>query len=79
MIRFICVEDDATRRSAARLIREYLDWIQRQAADTCDLAFDIDAMVASDLEDGSSSTPRTGGSTSRCATTWPWAWAASSA
>jgi GNAT superfamily N-acetyltransferase len=53
MIRFICVEDDATRRSAARLIREYLDWIQRQAADTYDLAFDIDAMVASDLEDGS--------------------------
>ena len=26
MIRFTSVEDDATRRSAARLIREYLDY-----------------------------------------------------
>jgi hypothetical protein len=52
---------DATARAAARsLITEYLEWIARQAADNYGLAFDIAAMVASDLDDSSKFYPPEG-------------------
>jgi GNAT superfamily N-acetyltransferase len=59
-IEFISVDDDAPRQAARVLIREYLEWIQREAAGRYALEFDIDAMVASDLRDGSAFYPPDG-------------------
>jgi GNAT superfamily N-acetyltransferase len=52
-IDFKRVCDDATRASAAALVREYLGAIAREAADTFGLVFDVDAMVAADFAPGS--------------------------
>jgi GNAT superfamily N-acetyltransferase len=52
-IEFKPVQDDATRAAAQQLVREYLEAIAREAADTFGLVFDIDAMVAADFAPGS--------------------------
>ena len=53
--------DDATTRDAARdLIAEYLRWIASIAAASYGLSFDIDAMVASDIEDRAKFYPPSG-------------------
>jgi GNAT superfamily N-acetyltransferase len=50
-IELIPVHDAATRDAAESLIREYLGWIAQEARGRYGLAFDIEAMVASDLHD----------------------------
>jgi len=53
--------DDATTRGAARdLIAEYLRWIASVAAASYGLSFDVDAMVASDIEDRAKFYPPSG-------------------
>jgi GNAT superfamily N-acetyltransferase len=47
----VAVDDAATRGAARDLIAEYLRWIASVAAASYGLSFDIDAMVASDIED----------------------------
>jgi GNAT superfamily N-acetyltransferase len=50
-IELVAVDDAATREAARHLIAEYLRWIASGAAASYGLSFDIDAMVASDIED----------------------------
>lgn len=50
-IELVAVDDAATRGAARDLIAEYLRWIASVAAASYGLSFDIDAMLASDLED----------------------------
>jgi len=50
-IELVAVDDAATREAARDLIAEYLRWIASCAAESYGLSFDIDAMVASDIED----------------------------
>ena len=50
-IELVAVDDAATREAARYLIAEYLRWIASAAAASYGLSFDIDAMVASDIED----------------------------
>ena len=56
----IAVDDAPTREAARRLIEEYLRWIGSSAATSYGLAFDIDAMVASDMDDRSKFYPPDG-------------------
>jgi GNAT superfamily N-acetyltransferase len=50
-IELVAVDDAATREAARALIAEYLRWIASVAAASYGLSFDVDAMVASDIED----------------------------
>src|SRR5258708_3308926 len=50
-IEFLKVEDAVTRTAARKLIAEYLQFIADSAAASYGLSFDIEAMVASDLDD----------------------------
>src|SRR5690348_12162817 len=50
-IELVTVDDAVTREAARQLIAEYLRWIASVAAATYGLSFDVDAMVASDIED----------------------------
>ncbi len=50
-IELVAVDDAVTREAARQLIAEYLRWIASVAAATYGLSFDVDAMVASDIED----------------------------
>jgi len=59
-IELIAVGDGATREAARFLIAEYLQWIASAAAASYGLSFDIDAMVASDLEDRTKFYPPSG-------------------
>ena len=59
-IELVAVEDPATREAARDLIAEYLRWIAGIAAGRYGLSFDVDAMVASDLEDRSKFFPPDG-------------------
>lgn len=59
-IELVAVDDAATREPARRLIAEYLRWIADSAAASYGLSFDIDAMVASDIEDRSKFYPPSG-------------------
>lgn len=45
------VADAVTREAARRLIAEYLGWLAARAAESYGLSFDVDTMVASDIED----------------------------
>ena len=59
-IELFAVGDAATRQAARRLIAEYLRWLASAAAASYDLSFDIDAMVASDIEDRAKFYPPSG-------------------
>lgn len=59
-LQFVAVADQATRTTARALIGEYLRWIEQLAQQHYGLAFDIDAMVDSDLEDPSKFYPPQG-------------------
>ena len=59
-VQLIAVGDAETRESARKLIGEYLQWIADEAAARYGLAFDIDAMVDSDVEDRSKFYPPAG-------------------
>jgi GNAT superfamily N-acetyltransferase len=59
-IELVAVDNAATREAARRLIAEYLRWIARSAAASYGLSFDIDAMVASDIEDQAKFYPPSG-------------------
>lgn len=59
-VEIVAVEDLATREAARLLIAEYLRWIASSAAANYGLSFDIDAMVKSDVEDGSKFYPPSG-------------------
>lgn len=50
-LRFLAVEDAATAQAARELIGEYLRWVAQIANQHYGLAFDVEAMIASDLED----------------------------
>jgi GNAT superfamily N-acetyltransferase len=50
-IELVSVNDAATRQAARDLIGEYLRWIASAAAASYGLSFDVDAMVASDIEE----------------------------
>lgn len=50
-IELVAVDDAATRQAARHLIAEYLHWVASAAAVSYGLSFDIDAMVASDIEE----------------------------
>jgi GNAT superfamily N-acetyltransferase len=54
------VDDAPTRVAAGILIAEYLHWIADSAAANYGLCFDVDAMVASDLDDRSKFYPPAG-------------------
>ena len=59
-IELVPVDDAATRDAARDLIAEYLRWIASIAAASYGLSFDIDAMVASDIEDRAKFYPPSG-------------------
>ena len=59
-IELFAVGDAATREAARYLIAEYLRWIASAAAASYGLSFDIDAMVASDIEDRAKFYPPSG-------------------
>src|SRR5689334_19176103 len=59
-IELVAVEDAATRDVARDLIAEYLRWIASVAAASYGLSFDVDAMVASDIEDRAKFYPPSG-------------------
>ncbi len=59
-IALVAVEDAATRAAARELIAEYLRWIASAAEALYGLSFDIDAMVASDIEDRAKFYPPSG-------------------
>ena len=59
-IELVPVDDAATREAARDLIAEYLRWIASVAAASYGLSFDIDAMVASDIEDRAKFYPPSG-------------------
>jgi GNAT superfamily N-acetyltransferase len=52
-VELIAVDNQQTREAARLLITEYLSWIASSAAANYDLAFYIEAMMQSDLDDGS--------------------------
>src|SRR5258706_33162 len=52
-VQLIAVDDEETRAAARRLIAEYLRWIADAAEEKYGLAFDVEAMVTSDLDDRS--------------------------
>jgi putative acetyltransferase len=54
------VGDDATTAAARQLIGEYLSWVAGVAAEHHGLAFDIDAMLASDIGDRAKFYPPSG-------------------
>jgi GNAT superfamily N-acetyltransferase len=54
------VGDDATTAAARQLIGEYLSWVAGVAAERHGLAFDIDAMLASDIGDRAKFYPPSG-------------------
>ncbi len=54
------VGDDVTTAAARQLIGEYLSWVAGVAAERHGLAFDIDAMLASDLGDRAKFYPPSG-------------------
>jgi GNAT superfamily N-acetyltransferase len=60
MPELIAVEDAATRAAAAEMLAEYLRWIAGVAAESYGLSIDVDAMVASDLDDKSKFYPPRG-------------------
>jgi GNAT superfamily N-acetyltransferase len=59
-IELVAVDDAATRGAARHLIAEYLRWIASFAAASYGLSFDVDAMVASDIEDRAKFYPPSG-------------------
>ena len=59
-IELVAVEDTATREAARHLIAEYLRWIASSAAASYGLSFDVEAMVTSDIEDGTKFYPPDG-------------------
>ena len=59
-IELVAVDDAATRQAARDLIAEYLRWIASVAAASYGLSFDVDAMVASDIEDRAKFYPPSG-------------------
>jgi GNAT superfamily N-acetyltransferase len=59
-VELLPVEDASTREAARRLVAEYLDWIAGCAATKYGLSFDVEAMVASDLDDESKFYPPSG-------------------
>lgn len=59
-VELLPVEDASTWEAARRLIAEYLRWIAGCAATKYGLSFDVDAMVASDLDDESKFYPPSG-------------------
>jgi GNAT superfamily N-acetyltransferase len=59
-IELVAVDDAATREAARDLIAEYLRWIASVAAASYGLSFDVDAMVASDIEDRAKFYPPSG-------------------
>ena len=59
-IELVAVDDAATRGAARDLIAEYLRWVASYAAASYGLSFDIDAMVTSDIEDGTKFYPPDG-------------------
>jgi GNAT superfamily N-acetyltransferase len=59
-IELVAVDDAATREAAKHLIAEYLRWIAHAAAASYGLSFDVDAMVASDIEDRAKFYPPSG-------------------
>ena len=59
-IELVPVDDAATRDAARDLIAEYLRWIASVAAASYGLSFDIEAMVASDIEDRAKFYPPSG-------------------
>jgi GNAT superfamily N-acetyltransferase len=59
-IDLVAVDDAATREAARRLIAEYLRWLASIAAASYGLSFDVDAMVASDIEDRAKFYPPSG-------------------
>jgi GNAT superfamily N-acetyltransferase len=52
-IQFKAVEDATTTKAARELIGEYLRWVAQVAKEHYGLSFDVEAMIASDLEDRS--------------------------
>jgi GNAT superfamily N-acetyltransferase len=59
-IELVAVDDAATREAARDLIAEYLRWIASLAAASYGLSFDVDAMLASDIEDRAKFYPPSG-------------------
>ena len=59
-VELIAVGDTPTRDAARNLIAEYLRWIASSAAANYGLSFDVDAMVASDIDDQSKFYPPSG-------------------
>ncbi len=59
-IEILPVDDDATRNAAGLLITEYLQWLGGLATSNYGLSFDIEAMVASDLDERSKFYPPQG-------------------
>jgi len=59
-IELVAVDDAATRGAARDLIAEYLRWIASVAAASYGLSFDVDAMLASDIEDRAKFYPPSG-------------------
>ena len=59
-IELVAVDDPATREAGRDLIAEYLRWIASVAAASYGLSFDVDAMVASDIEDRAKFYPPSG-------------------
>ena len=60
MAELVPVADAATRAAAEELIREYLQFISDTALENYQLTFDIEAMVASDLDDSAKFYPPAG-------------------
>jgi GNAT superfamily N-acetyltransferase len=54
------VDDGSTRAAAEKLIREYLAFIADTALESYRLTFDVEAMIASDLEDAGKFYPPNG-------------------
>ncbi len=52
-LQFKVVEDAATTKAARELIGEYLHWVAQVANTNYGLSFDVEAMIASDVEDRS--------------------------
>ena len=65
-LEFKAVDDLAAVEPVAALIGEYLHWIAQLAKENYDLSFDVDAMVASDVNDRSKFYPPHG----RCYLVW---------
>ena len=56
----VAVDDAPTRAAGRALIAEYLRWIARSAKASYGLSFDVDAMVASDIDDRAKFYPPSG-------------------